>query len=346
MRIESPFHAGERMVQSRAGELQSAERNGRMIGSIIPPGAVRFIEERPMAILGSSDGRGRIWASVLIGEPGFLHVTDARTVEMDVSQPLSSREDPIWAALGSVSPVGMLVIDLATRRRLRVNGRIGTARDGRLRLEVERAYANCPKYIQRRVLANLGELSGDDPDGFRRGNELGKQQKALIGSSDTFFVASGNAADGLDASHRGGPPGFVRVLSDRRLRIPDYAGNSMFNTMGNLVSSEKAGVAFLDFENSRALQLTGRAWIQWDQADDVNETGGTHRFWGFEIESWIESPLARRLRWELLDRSPHNPEPRYQPSSTGAIEPTDEGRNHSSTAKGVEGCHSNLDIKH
>lgn len=165
-----------------------------------------------MAILGSSDSSGNTWASVLIGDPGFLRVSDPRTVELDVSEPLSSRGDPIWRALRSSAPMGMLLIDLFTRRRLRVNGRIGSAREGRLVLEVESAYPNCPKYIQRRLLSHLGGLSDDSPGRVHRGRELGEEQKALIGSSDTFFVASGNAVDGLDASHRGGPPDRKSVV--------------------------------------------------------------------------------------------------------------------------------------
>ena len=65
----------------------------------------------------------------------------------------------------------------------------------------------------------------------------------------------------MNASHRGGPPGFVEVVDDRTLRIPDYVGNSMLNTLGNLTVNPHAGLVVLDFGPNRTLQLTRRAEI-------------------------------------------------------------------------------------
>jgi hypothetical protein len=91
------------------------------------------------------------------------------------------------------------------------------------------------------------------------------------------------------------------------LRIPDYAGNSMFNTLGNLASYPQAGATFVDFGRGRVLQLSGRAEILWDADDPRGETGGTGRLWHLRVEAWQESVLPLTLDWELLDYSPFNP---------------------------------------
>ena len=128
-------------------------------------------------------------------------------------------------------------------------------------------------------------------------------------TADTFFVASAHPQFGIDASHRGGPQGFVNVLNEHTLRIPDYVGNSMFNTLGNFAANPKAGLLFLDFERGRTLQLIGRPEILWNQEDAEEESGGTRRFWLLQVERWYEMAVPATVRWEFLDYSPFNPQP-------------------------------------
>jgi predicted pyridoxine 5'-phosphate oxidase superfamily flavin-nucleotide-binding protein len=200
--------------------------------------------------------------------------------------------------------VGMLLIDLATRRRLRINGRITRSTPGQLRLDVDAAYPNCPKYIQRRHLTISGSKGSSAP---RRGRSLEDDQLSLIRKADTFFVASAHPIRGVDASHRGGNPGFIRVLDNHKIRIPDYVGNSMFSTLGNFAENPRAGLLFFDIEGSRTLQLVGRPEIQWELDDPLHATGNTKRYWDLEIDRWLEMDLPYRLEWEFLDYSPHNP---------------------------------------
>ncbi len=308
MRLENPYHEGELAVQQRLGEVEEGRRNGRAISDSILKGALKYIEQQPLAVFGSVDDEENIWASVLVGNPGFMRAPDERTVEVDLTQTAHNRHDPFWTNVERNSQVGMLVIDLGTRRRLRINGRISRTAQERLRLDVAESYPNCPKYIQRRhVIANIvdGGSRSSEP---RQGHSLEPDQQAFIRSADTFFVASAHPEHGADASHRGGNPGFIRVLGDRRIRVPDYVGNRMFNTLGNFTVNPHAGLVFLDFERTRTLQLIGRPEILWDLDDPMNETGGTRRYWDFEIERWSETDLLHQLQWEFLDYSPHNPE--------------------------------------
>ncbi len=309
MRIENPFHEGELQVQKRAGESEEGLRNGRVLADSIMKGGLKFIAQQPMVVLGSVDEQQNIWASMLFGSPGFVAVPDERRVEFDLSRDGVSEHDPFWNNIQYNLRIGALFLELATRRRLRINGTVARPTLDRLTLDVEVCYPNCPKYIQRR------EMRFDAPEQVENalpaidGGSLSREQIVLISKADTFFVASADPDRGVDASHRGGPPGFVEVVDERTLRIPDYAGNSMFNTLGNFAINPRAGLVFLDFQQNRTLQLTGRSTILWDQDDATNRAGGSNRFWEFEIDRWRESQTHASLRWEFLDYSPHNPKP-------------------------------------
>ena len=310
MRIENPYHQGEIQVQERAGELEEGQRNGRVLADSIMKGALKFIAQQPMVVLASRDENQDLWASVLFGSPGFVTAPDERRVEFDLSRAGINEHDPFWKNIQHNPRIGALFLELATRRRLRINGTAARPTDGKLKLDVEECYPNCPKYIQRRhVSFEAVDDAESAPRPLVEGESLGADQSDLIASSDTFFVASAHPQRGADASHRGGRPGFVEVVEERSLRIPDYVGNSMFNTLGNLTLNPRAGLVFLDFKRNRTLQLTGQAEILWDQEDPAGRTGGTQRFWTLKIDRWRESQTHASLRWEFLDYSPHNPQP-------------------------------------
>jgi predicted pyridoxine 5'-phosphate oxidase superfamily flavin-nucleotide-binding protein len=307
MRIDNPFHEGELIVQQRLGEVDEGRRNGRAISDSILTGALSFIEQQSLAVLGSIDGEDNVWASVFVGNPGFVRALNEQTIEVDLTQAALNRCDPLWTNLEHKPQVGMLIIDLANRRRLRVNGRISHTDPDRLHLAVSASYPTCPMYTpQRRTPAHVVDGVRHDSEP-RQGAKLEADHLAFVRSADTFFVASAHPDRGVDASHRGGTPGFIRILSDRKIRVPDYVGNRMYNTLGNFVVNPHAGLVFLDFERNRTLQLVGRAEIQWALDDPANETGGTRRYWDFEIERWLESDLPHQLQWEFLDYSRYNP---------------------------------------
>jgi hypothetical protein len=307
MKIAAPYHAGERDIQARVSESEVARRNGAVITDTILQGAVPFIGQQSMVVLGSVDSK-HVWSSVVFGAPGFAEVTDDTTIEFDLTQMALTDTDPVWRNIRTRANVGVLFIELHTRRRYRVNGQLVQVSDGQLRLTVEQAYPNCPKYIQRRRLT--GSIhNGDCPSAARSstGQRLGREQSALLSNTDTLFVASADADDHVDASHRGGKPGFVTVLDDRTIRIPDYAGNSMFNTLGNFVVNPNVGIAVLDIVGSRILQLVGRPVVHLDVAEALDDTADTGRYWEVHIDGWIDSELPLTLTEEFFEPSPHNP---------------------------------------
>jgi uncharacterized protein len=304
--MHSPYHEGEREVQALAGESRMAERNGVIISDRIIGGARPFLQQQSMAVFGSRDCDDNLWSSIVFGHAGFMRSEDGYAVDLDLSQVAVQGKDRLWANIEVNSAVGMLAIDLLTRRRIRINGLLSRPRENSLRLSVQEAFPNCPKYITRRQLKTVStELTESLPG--TTGATLGPDQQGTLTRADVLFVATAHPASGADASHRGGAPGFIEVLDERTLRIPDYSGNSMFNTLGNLRVNARAGIVVPDFERGRTLQLIGTAETLWNQNDPADKTGGTHRFLAFCITQWLELPMPAGVKTEFLDYSPYNP---------------------------------------
>lgn len=307
--IMRKFHPGEIEVQQRAGVEDLARLTATVIRPDIPRLAEEFVLEQPMAVVSSVGEDGKAWASLLTGEPGFMQVEDERTLRVETGVTVG---DPLRENLRDGAPIGLLAIDLMTRRRMKVKGTIRLLSDGSFRLKTERVYVLCPKYIQTRSWEFLedgnrppsGPPSGE-PSGARRTGVLSKDQRRKISEADTFFVASFHPQTGADASHRGGFPGFVRVVDDT-LIWPDYAGNRMFNTLGNVTANPNAGLLFVDFERGDTLQLAGEAAVIWDE-EIVTSLSGAERAVGFHVSEVLEIPHATVLRWSFRDYSPFNP---------------------------------------
>jgi predicted pyridoxine 5'-phosphate oxidase superfamily flavin-nucleotide-binding protein len=303
--VSAKYHPGEIEVQERAGVRSMAERVGNSIHPTIPPAAREFLEEQRMLIVGSVGADGRVWASLLAGEPSFVRALDERTVRIDAT-PFPG--DPLAETLqeGVSIQVGVLAIDLATRRRLRLNGEAERRPDGNIYVRTRQVYANCPKYIQ----AREPETRGAEPslqDGHTVHSQgLTDEQRRFISDADTFFIASAHPEDGPDASHRGGNPGFVRLLGENALEFPDYSGNTMFNTLGNIAVNPSAGLLFLNFEGGGTLQLTGEARIVWD-AGRAARFAGAERMVEFRVQEAVEARGAVPLRWRFEGYSPFNP---------------------------------------
>jgi predicted pyridoxine 5'-phosphate oxidase superfamily flavin-nucleotide-binding protein len=303
--MNDSFHAGEREAQQRAGETAIADRNISVMSDKVIAGARPFIAKQFMAVLGSSDADGRVWASLLFGKAGFLHTDDGSSILIDVAEAERDLSDPFWSNVGAGADIGMLFIELGSRRRYRVNGRLRRLDQRGAEVAIREAYPNCPKYIQRRQLRQLGEPVV--PVQTAHGTVLRGPVQQIIQRADTLFLASRHASAGADASHRGGTPGFIRQVDDNTLRIPDYDGNSLFNTLGNFHVNPQAGLCIPDFERGQLLQLTGAATVLWHQDDPGNETGGTKRYWEFKVERWILRDTPQQVVWEYLDASPFNP---------------------------------------
>lgn len=301
------FHEGELIAQRNAQESDIAARNGASVSSSIIRGALPFVRQQRTLQVASVDAEGRVWASILFGVPGFVHGSDdTTTLTVDLSQVEKNRHDPLWDNLERDDRIGLLLLDLQTRKRLKINGDAHLDGDT-LTVQVTESVPICPRYIQRRTISIDGEGEAPLTATSTHGSVLGGAQVATISSADTFFLASTHDERGADVSHRGGPAGFVRISPEGVLRVPDYNGNSMFNSFGNFLLNPQAGLVFPDYARRRLLQLTGTVEVFWDQPDPAGLTGGTGRFWEFTIDRWIETDMPERLQSKFVDASPFLP---------------------------------------
>jgi hypothetical protein len=294
------FHSGEIAVQERAGVRDIAQDVGEGIADHLPPGASEFLERRQMAVLGTIDSRGSVWASVVTGDPGFIETVDDRTLRIATHiTPI----DPIVRNLATEGHTALFAPDFVSSRRVRVNGR-GVIRNGAIIITTDEVYGNCRRYLQERIFG-IRTTQAADKKGHV-GTALTALQQQQISHADTFFIATDNPERGADVSHKGGNPGFVRVLDEKRIAFPDYNGNSMFNTLGNLTVNPRAGLLFIDFDSGATLQLTGRASIDWSP-ERVRAFAGAERVIDFELEQIIDTPAGFPLLAKFRQFSRNNP---------------------------------------
>lgn len=292
-------HTGEIEVQERLGVHQSAGHATRLLKREIPAVAQEFLRDQPWVIVSAQTAEGAVWIAQITASPGFLEVPGPQYLRI-AAQPWA--EDPITQALYPGAALGLLALDPQTRRRLRINGRIESC-DGGIMLHTEQVYANCPKYIQARRWTLTARVA--EPE-VTRGTELTEHQQRWIAMADTFFIGSVHPQAGADASHRGGNPGFIEVCDARTLRWPDYVGNNLFNTLGNISVDARVGLLFVDYESGHMLQLNGSAIVSWETADTVRYPGA-QRLIEFTLTQIVETRHASLLAWALLERSPFNP---------------------------------------
>ncbi|GAA2387745.1 pyridoxamine 5'-phosphate oxidase family protein [Streptomyces glaucosporus] len=299
--MTGPYHHGEREVQRRAGLQEEADVSGRAIRDTVPPVAAAFLTQQRLLVVGAADDRGDLWATVLTGPVGFLRAPNERSLSV-AARP--APEDPLAPVLEGPVHLGMLAIEAATRRRMRMNG---TARPhgGGLLVDLDQVVANCPKYIQKRTPpeADAGPPPARPP--ARRSDRLDPGQQRFLAGADTFFIATADEHGRADASHRGGNPGFLQVLSPTRLRWPDYIGNAMFLTLGNLFVNPRAGLVVPDYGTGTTLHLTGTAEIVWDA--DAAASGGTGRMVEFTVTGVAELPGTLPAGWSPPAASRFNP---------------------------------------
>ena len=295
------FHSGEIAVQERAGVRDIAEDVGEGIVDHLPPGASDFLARRQMAVLGTVDSRGNVWASVVTGDPGFIETVDDQTLRIAAHVPPS---DPLGRNLASEGHAALFAPDFVSSRRVRVNGR-GVIKDGAIYIRTEEVYGNCRRYLQERMFVGSRQTAASN-EPARASTALSAKQQEQISRADTFFIATDNPDRLADVSHKGGNPGFVRILDERHLAFPDYNGNSMFNTLGNLTVNPHAGLLFIDFDSGATLQLTGRASIDWSP-DRVRKFAGAERVVDFELEQVIDTPMGFPLIAKFRQFSRNNP---------------------------------------
>jgi predicted pyridoxine 5'-phosphate oxidase superfamily flavin-nucleotide-binding protein len=303
------FHPGELEVQHRAGVSREAARlEGMLAAPRLDGGAANFLARREFAVLTARDGAGRLWTSPLLGPAGFL---EAHGTSLDVHA-APSAADPL-AGMPAGGPAGLIAIEFAIRRRFRVNGTLAGVSSHGLIIEADQAFGNCPSYIQQRVFDAVGDdaatVGTSSADGWEGGKpaDLTPDARSLIRTADTFFLGTAHPQRGADTSHKGGRPGFVRIEGEE-LWWPDYAGNNMFNSLGNIAANPEATLLFVDFATGRTLQLTGAAELQWIKPGSAGDDGDTGRRIRFRPDAITAGSVRLPIRSARANQSPDNPD--------------------------------------
>jgi predicted pyridoxine 5'-phosphate oxidase superfamily flavin-nucleotide-binding protein len=305
---DGPFHAGELALQERAGVRAKLDAWGRKgIRRFMPDQHRQFFGQLPFFFIGSTDGRGRPWASIVAGAPGFITSPDAKSLHFS-ARPFPG--DPLAAALQDGALLGGLGIEFHTRRRNRVNGKAALDPDGSgFSFSVDQSFGNCAQYIQARATIPKPSSPSDGAPA-RRATLFDDATRRILVGADTFFIATrtdGDPADprnGVDVSHRGGRPGFVDLLDDRTLQWPDYRGNFFFNTLGNLALDPRCGLLFVDFEHGGTLQLTGRGEVLWEWDRSRPALRDAQRVVRFHLDESVHIARGLPFQWEFLGHAP------------------------------------------
>jgi predicted pyridoxine 5'-phosphate oxidase superfamily flavin-nucleotide-binding protein len=304
---QAPFPEASIEIQRTLGvEARMDAQGRRAITPYLTEQHQEFFAQLPYVVAGALDASGQPWATLLTGKPGFMSAPDTAVLSIAALPPAG---DPLAAAFMPGAAVGLLGIDLATRRRNRVNGTVARASRTGFALQVAQAFGNCPKYIQRRLLKPVPAASGDIASEQR--SSLDEQARATIGAAATFFIATTNAEtpgpDGhirsVDVSHRGGRPGFLKVDAGDVLTLPDFIGNFHFRTLGNLTTNPRAGLLFPNFCTGEMLYVAVDAQILWDDAE-TRAFAGAQRLLKLQVRQMIRLTNALAIRFEDADPSP------------------------------------------
>ncbi|AKU24616.1 pyridoxamine 5'-phosphate oxidase [Massilia sp. NR 4-1] len=309
----SPWHAGEQAIQRSIGAAERMDEVGRkVIRRFMPEQHRQFFPQLPFVVVGAVDGAGDVWATLRAGEPGFLQSPDPEHLSVQLGR---APGDPADAGMEEGAAIGLLGIELHTRRRNRLNGRVRHRSAQGFVLDVDESFGNCPQYIHVRDFSFTRAADAPAPEAARLlpglrlpGAGIPADSAAavlaarrLIEGAGTFFVASyaDQGARRVDVSHRGGAPGFVHLAEDGTLSVPDYTGNRFFSTLGNMLLNGRAGLVFPDFASGGLLQMSGEVEIELDPQIASAAFAGAERLWRFRPRRIVWRAQALPLRWEL-----------------------------------------------
>lgn len=264
------FHEGEVKIQAEAGV--DSVRFDEMVEQAFRPELSgvehRFVQERTFSVAATLDSSGRPWASPLLGRAGELFsVENATTVRI---RPQEIDGDPLASNIDATGQLGVLYFDHSRRRRAKSLGNGQRRADGSISYRMSRNYGLCNKYIFKRShsMGALPETTAASAVAGSVAGELSSSDRDQLERTDTVFVASYHERHGVDPTHRGGPPGFVSVIDANTISIPDYMGNGMFQTLGNLLLDDRIGLLSVDYGTGRTVQLTGRGRVEPSPEDD------------------------------------------------------------------------------
>ncbi len=303
----SVFHEGERSLHRKLDIEERQHQLGlRMVRDHMPDQHREFFANLESIHIGAVEADGHPRAIMRTGAAGFMSSPDDKTL-MISSSPLPG--EPADLDLGIGAKTSVVGIEFETQRRNRLNATIDATTNDTLSFHVDQSYGNCPKYIQIRHKTPAGPSTPQKPVTRTTLNAADQKQ---IAQADTLLIAS-RAADlgddpraGVDINHRGGMPGFVTILDDRTFQFPDYKGNSFYNTYGNILTDNRVGLQFVDFETGTLLNIKGTAEL----VEDINtgELPLMGRGLRIAVQTVTRAEGALPIRYTFGEYSDRNPD--------------------------------------
>ncbi|KAK5729984.1 hypothetical protein LTR17_011501 [Elasticomyces elasticus] len=335
---DMPWNEGETAMQRR---MKVPDIDNPTVPALSPQLA-NHLQIAPLIAIGTLDKQGRPWTTLWGGEKGFARPLGGGIVGFRT--PVTGRYDPVVEELvgkdatgevvkeegeGEGRMVSGLTIDLETRKRVKMYGRmvagaLSTREDevtGRnesvaeiqLVLKIEQSLGNCPKYLNRKRITPTFAR----PELVSNSSNLSERALQLLAKADLFFVSSSGQED-MDTNHRGGPSGFLRASTDATSVVwPEYSGNRLYQTLGNLYVNPLCGICVPDFDTGDMLYVTGTTEIfSGREANALLPRSNLCVQLTITAARFVAQALP--FRGEEGQRSPYNPAVRYLASERRA----------------------------
>ncbi|GAB7337966.1 hypothetical protein MBLNU457_4345t1 [Dothideomycetes sp. NU457] len=331
-----PWHEGEQMMHSK---LRVPDQDNPTVPRLSAQ-ATNMLQRAPLLAIGTVDAENRPWTTIWGGETGFAQSLGNSII--GVRTPVAARFDPVVEIMVGKEAKGEIVkevgegrmmsalsIDLMSRKRVKLSGRMiagalsmkkddesDEGREGQsqsevqLALKIEQSLGNCPKYLNKKEITP----ASTNPTIVSESTRLCPEAVSLLAKSDIFFMSTSHNQDDMDTNHRGGAPGFVRNLSNTEdsttLVYPEYSGNRLYQSLGNLMTDPLAGLCFPDFETGDCLYVTGTAeiLIGKDAASVLPKSNLAVKI-TLTAARYVSQVLP--FRGTASDMSPYNPRVRY-----------------------------------
>lgn len=296
------FHEGEIACQAEAGVDTATyeQRIDEYLSLTINPNDIEFVSKRTFSIAATMDASGRPWLSPLFGvEDKLFRVNGPTTVLIDADVIAG---DPLRDNITDTGQLSVLFLNLARRRRAKSLGTAVIEEDCSITYKINRYFSLCPKYIFRRDHQPATQSDYTPPEKPARSEYLKPDHTVQLEAADMVFLGSYHTDHGVDATLRGGPAGFVKVVDNQTLSIPDYLGNGMYNTLGNLRLDDHLALLSIDFKTGRTLHITGRATVGEAASDDELAVRSLLLHIEEVRQSWPDAGT-----WDDIEAFPHAP---------------------------------------
>ncbi|MEY4544212.1 MAG: hypothetical protein RL685_407 [Pseudomonadota bacterium] len=206
----------------------------------------------PLAGFGYCDEQGIQRSTFVGGRPGFVHVESPKRIVLEVDTDVAPKRGSGGSFVFLLPGVG---------ETLRLNGSVEGHRNGRLMVTVEEAFVHCPKCILRSGLWQPQRPRGAAPLLPGNGALIQPAMADFLASAPFAVLSTWDAAGASDTSPRGDPPGFIRLLDEHTLVIPDRKGNRRSDTFHNLMTCDRISLAVIVPGRQEVLHVRGIAWV-------------------------------------------------------------------------------------